>query len=117
MTLMAIHLDKLRCKNVFVILITTFVYLWLSDIGYISFQCPYKIGLGIKCPGCGYTTALLSMLHGDMGTALRNNLIFIPLTQAFLGITFLYVIKEDHKLISALSIPVVLLIFTALRNI
>lgn len=35
--------------------------------------CPTKLLLGIDCPGCGGLRMVYSLLHGDLGAALRFN--------------------------------------------
>jgi hypothetical protein len=35
--------------------------------------CPVKALLGIDCPGCGSLRMLYSLLHGDLGAAVRFN--------------------------------------------
>jgi hypothetical protein len=50
--------------------------------------CPLASTLGIPCPGCGLTRATLSLLHGDVRTALRfHPLVWLlsPLFIAFVG--------------------------------
>lgn len=36
-------------------------------------MCPTKALLGIDCPGCGSLRMVYSLLHGDIGGALRYN--------------------------------------------
>ncbi|HEY0636101.1 MAG TPA: DUF2752 domain-containing protein [Pseudonocardiaceae bacterium] len=44
--------------------------------------CPTKLLLGIDCPGCGSLRMIYSLLHADLGAALRFNavaLVTLPL--------------------------------------
>ena len=41
--------------------------------------CPVRENLGLLCPGCGASHALLALLHGDVGAALRANALFVVL--------------------------------------
>ncbi|MDM8201837.1 DUF2752 domain-containing protein [Allofournierella massiliensis] len=36
--------------------------------------CPLHLLTGLKCPACGITTAILALLHGDVGAAFAANL-------------------------------------------
>ena len=40
----------------------------------LGFRCPFRAVLGIDCPGCGGTRALLALLRGDVRQAARENL-------------------------------------------
>ena len=35
--------------------------------------CPLHLLTGLKCPACGITTAILALLHGDVGAAFAAN--------------------------------------------
>ncbi len=50
--------------------------LWFADPttpGGVLPVCPTKALLGIDCPGCGGMRMVYSLLHGDVGGALRYN--------------------------------------------
>jgi hypothetical protein len=52
------------------------VAVWVGDPttpGGILPVCPTKALLGIDCPGCGTLRAVYSLLHLDLGAALRFN--------------------------------------------
>ena len=48
-------------------------------------QCPIHHYLGILCPGCGTTRALASLLHGNLGEALRLNALTVLLLPIAIG--------------------------------
>lgn len=41
--------------------------------------CPIHHYLGLLCPGCGGTRALIFLLHGHVGAALRQNALLVLL--------------------------------------
>jgi len=47
--------------------------LGLSLFGLPGWICPIKAALGIPCPGCGLTTAILELLRGDWRQALTTH--------------------------------------------
>jgi hypothetical protein len=48
-------------------------HLGLSLFGYSVWRCPILAATGIPCPGCGLTTAMLELLHGDVLQSLRTH--------------------------------------------
>lgn len=42
---------------------------------YMYVPCLFHVTTGLHCPGCGSTRAVSSLLHGDIGSALKNNLL------------------------------------------
>ena len=65
----------------------------------ILYHCPFFYVLGIRCPGCGMTRALLSLLHLDFKAAFYYH----PLFPAVL-LTALYIVAE-HFGVLRLSDP------------
>lgn len=48
----------------------------------IIVRCPFRTFLGVRCPGCGMTHALVALLRGDIRRAMRFNpfvLVLVPL--------------------------------------
>jgi hypothetical protein len=41
-------------------------------------KCMFHEWTGLHCPGCGATRAFSALLHGDLKSSLRNNLLLIP---------------------------------------
>lgn len=54
------------------------LHLGLSLAGYKGWQCPILAATGVPCPGCGLTTAILELLHGDFSASIRTHA-FAPL--------------------------------------
>jgi hypothetical protein len=44
---------------------------WLAVVGPLPFPCAFRALTGLPCPTCGATRALLALLAGEPGTALR----------------------------------------------
>jgi Protein of unknown function (DUF2752) len=45
-------------------------HLALVGLGLPSWQCPFRYGLGIPCPGCGLTRAVKAFVQGDWQQAI-----------------------------------------------
>lgn len=50
----------------------------LGMVGITGWRCPVRMVLGIPCPGCGLTTAMVLLLRGEWRAALSTHL-FAPL--------------------------------------
>jgi Protein of unknown function (DUF2752) len=46
-------------------------------------KCPFHELTGLWCPGCGSTRSACALAHGDVASAFRHNVLFLP-TLAFL---------------------------------
>lgn len=42
---------------------------WLTAMGFPGWQCPIKSSLGISCPGCGLSSAIVLLIQGQWQTA------------------------------------------------
>ncbi len=45
----------------------------LHMAGLPGWACPFKATFGIPCPGCGLTTAMDQLLHGEVRAALQTH--------------------------------------------
>ena len=43
----------------------------LSGLGLILWRCPLYGALGLRCPGCGLTRAVRSLVRGDLAAGMR----------------------------------------------
>ena len=50
---------------------------WLTAMGLPAWRCPIKAALGISCPGCGLSTAVLFLIRGEWAAAVDTHL-FAP---------------------------------------
>lgn len=46
---------------------------------YFGWNCPFKKAFHLACPGCGITRAFYSLLELDILSAIRYNILAIPL--------------------------------------
>ena len=56
---------------------TLFAYIAIT--GIITLKCPFKHFLNIRCPGCGLTRSFRAILNLDFITAIKYNVLGIPL--------------------------------------
>ena len=67
---------------------------------YFDIPCVFRKFLGIPCPGCGMTRALLCLLRLDLAGAARHNAVIFFMPYVFLYILFDWK-HRVHKLILA----------------
>lgn len=67
------------------ILFTLLYLLFIYSMHVLEMQCIYLRFFHIKCPGCGMTRAMLSLLHGNLGEAFSLNPMFwsVPVLYLF----------------------------------
>ena len=90
-----VHFDSMRARTerlpalILPIVAITLVLFWAYVIdpltnGY-TIPCPWYEATGVKCPGCGLQRSAYALLHGDLRTAVTENLLsvlLLPLTLA-----------------------------------
>lgn len=90
-------------------------------------KCPFLLATGYECPGCGSQRAIHSLLHLNIGAALRYNaFMLLALPYIFLGIYLEYfggkkrfprVEKIFFGRWSAVVVLVVIIAYWVLRNL
>ena len=58
---------------VFLLVSVVIVHLAVSSFGYEIWRCPIKSTFGIPCPGCGLSSAIISLLQGKWKTAFLHH--------------------------------------------
>lgn len=58
-----VNIRKILIINLTVILVVCAYYVLL---GFLGISCPIRLLIGHNCPTCGTTTAILSLLKGDI---------------------------------------------------
>lgn len=67
-----------RIYNILILFFgTTFILIMTS--GLIKYSCIFKKIIGIRCPGCGLTRSFRAIINLDFYSALRYNILGIPL--------------------------------------
>ncbi len=64
------------------------VQLGLTAAGFPGWTCPCVVALGIPCPGCGVSRAMLTLFVGDLHSALRIHA-FAPVFAGVLALLLL----------------------------
>ncbi|NLX67386.1 MAG: DUF2752 domain-containing protein [Bacteroidales bacterium] len=90
-------------------------------------KCPFLLATGFECPGCGSQRAIHSLLHFDIGAALRYNAFMVlALPYIFLGIWLEYfggkkrfssIEKFFFGRWSAVVVLIVIFLFWIVRNL
>jgi len=76
------------------LLIALFYFSFYNATDSLSIQCTFHQLTGMQCPGCGGQRALSLLLHGEILSALRYNVVFIVGLPVILYIY--YVMIEVH---------------------
>ena len=77
----------LKQKTLRIISAIASFYLVVTMCGVQGWQCPVYSTFAVSCPGCGLSTALISLIRGDWQTALSTHA-FAPL----LAITIVFMV-------------------------
>lgn len=90
-------------------------------------KCPFLMVTGYQCPGCGSQRALHSLLHADIGAALKQNAFMVlAIPYIFLGIYLQYLggRQRNPRLErffygkwSAVALLIVIIAYWVLRNL
>ncbi len=54
-----------------------FIYFFDPSQSHVYPVCQFHQLTGLNCPGCGATRGLYALLHGDLATAARDNLLLV----------------------------------------
>ena len=54
----------------------------------LDFKCPFYYFLHITCPACGVTRAWISLIKGDIVSAMAYNPFFLPLSAIFVAVIY-----------------------------
>ncbi len=68
-----------------------------------GWQCPIKAALGIPCPGCGLSTAIAELLHGQVHAALETHA-FAPLFLLVLVVMLVVVVLPQAQRQRAIAV-------------
>lgn len=115
---------KKRLLRVILIILALMVIL----LGYYEINKVYHVGIpclfykitGYKCPGCGITRALFSLIKGDIKQAIYYNkilMLMLPFIAIYFGYkSYLYVmaIRGNKKIEKALNIWACILLVIAI---
>ena len=90
----------------FHVLLTAGIGLFVFALDYFEIGCPIRFFLGIPCPTCGVTRALLSLAHLDFAGYLYYNPMAVPLCAVLLLALHQKVLPFGRKWITGVIIGV-----------
>jgi hypothetical protein len=71
------------------------LYFVFTAVTKIGIPCPFRLGTGLLCPGCGISRMLIALAHLDLASAFRYNP-FILLTSPVILFIIVY---SDYRYI------------------
>lgn len=80
---------------IFVLTGVAVAQVWLTAVGLPAWQCPFRSALGIPCPGCGLSTAIVFLIHGEWRAAMTTHA-FAPLFLAGFALMAVVAVMPDH---------------------
>lgn len=87
--------SKNRIVNIAILFVFFLLYITVEYRKY-TYECIVKKFFGISCPACGLTRAFYKILEFDFVSALKYNILAIPLF-FFLGISIIWLIFDIIK--------------------
>lgn len=121
---METRLKKVLIVNVSLLLILLIYYKFYS-ITNIGIPCIFKLITGYKCPGCGITRCLFSLIKLDFKSAFSYNqlvtILIIPFIIYYIYLNYCYIFKKDNKykfIVNNISLILIFIsiIFGVIRN-
>lgn len=91
--------------KVIIIIITYTAFITITDIG-----CHFRAIVGIPCPTCGVTRALIELLRRNIIQSLKYNFMAIPLVLAAFAILYIELIN-NKKIIFKFAMIIITLNF------
>ena len=103
-----INNTKLIIKRTVLFLFIFLVY--ITVLAAFGMHCPFADVLGIECPTCGVSRALLSLLRADFNESVSYHPLAIPLLIAVWLLCNIEYLKHK-KLITTIALSIVILNF------
>lgn len=88
-------MNKNRIINIEIILIYLILFLLFYVLNF-DWTCPIKYFLHIECPGCGLTRSFKALIHLDIISSIKYNLLGIPIFLIVI-VSIFYLLKDIIK--------------------
>lgn len=100
-----------------IIILLSKIFGWEEHFRFYP-PCIFYETTGLYCAGCGSGRALTHLLHGELFTAIRMNILpFIVLPIVTIDLIRHYKYKGEKKLISGMWLVVLIILYMILRNL
>ena len=117
---------KYESINIFIFLVVGIIYAVWCSFSEIRIPCVFHLVTGLKCPGCGMTSAAVSISHFDFKKAYESNLLALSVVPILCFIMLIQEIRyiktgeRTTKIWEAVCFSMMLIIailYAVLRNI
>lgn len=113
---------KTRVKKVLIVnislLLILLIYYKFYTITNIGIPCIFKIITGYKCPGCGITRCIFSLIKLDIKGAFSYNqlvtILIVPFIIYYIYLNYCYIFNKDNKFKSIVNKLSLILIFISI---
>lgn len=78
---------------------------------FLNWFCPVKHFLGVECPTCGMSRALISLIHFDFGGYIHYNAMALPVSAVLL--LGLFYSKISDRILKRISLSIIILVCAA----
>ena len=83
---------KVIRKGAVILMLGCAYFVWLSLTG-LGIPCVFHLATGLKCPGCGVTRMLMSLLRLDLAAAFTHNAVLLCMLLLLLSLAAVSLVR------------------------
>ncbi len=83
---------KVIRKGAVILMLGCAYFVWLSLTG-LGIPCVFRLATGLKCPGCGVTRMIMSLLRLDLAAAFTHNAVLLCMLPLLLSLAAVSLVR------------------------